>query len=310
MKKKIISMVMCLGMLLFGMQSFAAQPVTVELDCVQVSFDQAPQIINDRTMVPVRAIFEALGATVDWNGETKTVTSTLEGTTVVMTIDSPVMTVNNAEKTLDAAPLIHGGRTLVPVRAVSEGFGCTVEWIAEERLVRIRSKKFLRKIASAEQFSSVKALTSETNSGTVAFGLTYFDGYDVKTHSADGTDIEISTTTDTGHAYLNVRTDLYVGEDKPITEEYTKDVAEGLVSVLSGTLVSTGVTSFGGVDFMEIKYTTPGIVAGITDFEPDITLYMGRKNGVVYTLTYGVYGEVPSAVIGDFCYMIDSLIIV
>ncbi len=308
MIKKLISGVVCTVMLLCALECFASVPITVELDRVPVTFDQDPLIINDRTMVPVRAIFEAMGATVDWNGDTKTVTSTLDGTTVEMVIDSPAMTVNHVAKPLDTPPLIVGGRTLVPARAVSESFGCTVEWIAEHRQVRIYTKAFQKKLDSAEPFSCVKKLKSDDKSVTVAFGMTYFDGYDVKTNLNDGTDIVISKSDSKGHISLNVRTDLYVGEDTPITDEYVKDVAENLVSVLSGTLVSSGVTNIGGTDFMVIEYTKPGTVGGIYDEDSSTTICIGRKDGVVYTLTYSVYGDVSEKTVGEFAYMMDSLI--
>lgn len=56
--------------------------IKVKIDGQQIAFDVPPQLINDRTMVPLRAIFEALGATVDWNDDTQTVTSTKGGTTI------------------------------------------------------------------------------------------------------------------------------------------------------------------------------------------------------------------------------------
>ena len=60
---------------------------------------------------------------------------------------------------------------------------------------------------------------------------------------------------------------------------------------------------------MKIEYTAPRTVFGITDHEPDITVYMGRKNGVVYTVTYSIYGEVGRTAIGDFNYMLNALLI-
>ena len=73
--KKIISMLACCVMLLACTQALAAEPITVVLDCAPVEFTQEPVILNDRTLVPVRAIFEAMGASVDWNGETQTAVS-------------------------------------------------------------------------------------------------------------------------------------------------------------------------------------------------------------------------------------------
>jgi len=106
----------------------ASNTIRVLVNGNQVSFDVPPQIIGDRTMVPVRAIFEALGATVEWIPETKTVKAVRGGTTVTLQIDSASMTVNGQSVTLDVPAQIVGDRTLVPVRAVSEGFGCRVTW--------------------------------------------------------------------------------------------------------------------------------------------------------------------------------------
>ena len=98
-----------------------------------------PQIINDRTMVPLRAIFEALGASVEWNQETKTVTSTKGDTTIKLTIDSNTMYVNDNAVTLDSPACVVNDRTLVPVRAISEAYKTKVDWNGDTRTVTISS---------------------------------------------------------------------------------------------------------------------------------------------------------------------------
>ena len=102
--------------------------IAVSLNGENINFDVAPRIINDRTMVPLRAIFEALGATVDWNGDTQTVTSTRDEITISLTINNATMYVNNKAVTLDSPACLVDGRTLVPVRAISEAFEIQVEW--------------------------------------------------------------------------------------------------------------------------------------------------------------------------------------
>ena len=87
-----------------------------------------PIIQNDRTLVPLRAIFEAMGATVDWNSGTQTVTAVRNGVTVKLTVGSTVMSRNWDELPMDTAPVVLGGRTLVPARAVAEAFGADVGW--------------------------------------------------------------------------------------------------------------------------------------------------------------------------------------
>lgn len=115
----------------------AASAISVKLNGSALSFDVAPQIINDRTMVPMRKIFESMGATVDWNGDTRTITSVKGDTTISMTIDNPEMTVNGSAVTLDSAPTIIDDRTLVPVRAIAEAFGSKVDWDGTTKTVTI-----------------------------------------------------------------------------------------------------------------------------------------------------------------------------
>lgn len=102
--------------------------ITVLIDGVPVVFDQPPVLENGRTLVPLRAIFEALGATVEWNNNTQTVTATKGGTKISLQIGSTQMYVNGTVKTLDVPAKLINSRTLVPVRAVSEAFGCKVDW--------------------------------------------------------------------------------------------------------------------------------------------------------------------------------------
>ena len=111
--------------------------IKVYLNGEKVTFDQFPIIINDRTLVPMRAIFEAFGAIVEWDDENAKVISTKDDTTIEMTIGNSIMYKNGETISLDAALMLAGSRTLVPVRAVAESFECTVEWDAENRTVII-----------------------------------------------------------------------------------------------------------------------------------------------------------------------------
>ena len=103
----------------------------------KVLFDVLPTIKDGRTLVPLRAIFESLGAKVEWNGENQTITATKGETTVELKIGSKEMHVGEETKTLDVGPEIKDGRTLVPARAVAEAFGCTVDWDGEAQMVSI-----------------------------------------------------------------------------------------------------------------------------------------------------------------------------
>lgn len=117
----------------------AADGIRVLLDGNELEFDVPPQIIDERTMVPLRVIFEAMGAKVDWNGEMRTVTASTADTTVKMTVDNTEMYINGAAVTLDVPPQIVDDRTLVPARAVAESFGAEVDWDGETDTVIITS---------------------------------------------------------------------------------------------------------------------------------------------------------------------------
>ena len=102
--------------------------IVVVLDGSPIVFDVKPYVVEGTTLVPVRAIFEALGATVEWDEKTKTVISQMADKTVKLSIDSRTMYVNDKAVTLTYPAVIINGRTLVPVRAISEAFGCIVGW--------------------------------------------------------------------------------------------------------------------------------------------------------------------------------------
>ena len=93
-----------------------------------IGFDQPPVIQNGRTLVPLRAIFEAMNASVEWDEATKTVTAKRANITVKLKVGSAQLYVNGKSVTLDVPAQIIGGRTMVPARAVAESFGANVDW--------------------------------------------------------------------------------------------------------------------------------------------------------------------------------------
>ncbi len=92
--------------------------------------DAAPLNRNSRTMLPVRFVAEALGATVGWNGETSTVSVTSSTAEIKIVIGAASATVNGKTIALDAPAFIESSRTYLPVRFVAENLGATVEWVA------------------------------------------------------------------------------------------------------------------------------------------------------------------------------------
>ena len=106
----------------------------------KISFDQLPVIENNRTLVPIRAIFEKIGAEVAWDPNTQTATATKDDTTITLTINSTTATKNGKNITLDVAPKIVNGRTLVPLRFVSDCFNVDVNWDGDMKMASLTSK--------------------------------------------------------------------------------------------------------------------------------------------------------------------------
>lgn len=99
--------------------------------------DQKPIIDNGRTLVPLRAISEAMGATVDWNSATRTITLYSGSKKIVLTIDSKKATINGKDYNIEAPPKIINGRTIIPLRFISEAFGAQVSWNESSRTISI-----------------------------------------------------------------------------------------------------------------------------------------------------------------------------
>ena len=106
----------------------------VNVDNEAVIYDAAPVIRNDRTLVPIRIITEALGGKVDWNGAAKEVTLSINDKEIKMTIGKML------EK-YGVAPVIIDGRTFVPVRFVADELGAEVAWDEATKTVTIKTAR-------------------------------------------------------------------------------------------------------------------------------------------------------------------------
>lgn len=106
----------------------SAGAASLVVDGAAVPSDVAPIVVDGRTLVPVRALFESLGATVDWDDTTQTVTATKEDTVISMRIGSTAASVNGAAQVLDVPAQTIEGRTMVPARFAAESLNARVLW--------------------------------------------------------------------------------------------------------------------------------------------------------------------------------------
>lgn len=114
------------------------QAIRVMFDGKYLNLDVPPIIQNGRTLIPFRALFEALGATVSWTEATQTVTGVKGSTNISLVIGKDTATVGGRAVKLDVAPIVRNGRTLVPLRFVSENLGASVSWVGSQNIVVVR----------------------------------------------------------------------------------------------------------------------------------------------------------------------------
>lgn len=153
MNKKMFLLIILLMMVVTVV--YAANPITVQLNGKYIDFTDEngnivnPEIINDRTMVPMRKIFEVVGAEVEWNGEERKITATTEEKIINLQIDNINANVQDrntneiTEIVLDTAPLILNDRTMVPVRFIAESLDKQVGWDNENRSVIVIDYSFI-----------------------------------------------------------------------------------------------------------------------------------------------------------------------
>lgn len=114
--------------------------VSVFYNGEKVLFDQLPVIENGRTLVPLRAIFEKIGAEITWDGDTQTVTAVKDGTEIKLTLNSTTAYKNGEALTLEVPAKSVNGRTLVPVRFIADCFGVNVDWVPDMQIIKLTDK--------------------------------------------------------------------------------------------------------------------------------------------------------------------------
>lgn len=122
--KKLLALLSLTAALSIG----SAGAASLVVDGAAVPSDVSPVVVDGRTLVPVRALFESLGATVDWDETTQTVTATKKNTVVSMQIGSTAASVNGAAQVLDVPAQTIEGRTMVPARFAAESLDARVLW--------------------------------------------------------------------------------------------------------------------------------------------------------------------------------------
>ncbi len=145
------AIILAAGLLIISGSIFGGNPATagdsekeredvqVLMNNLPVEFDQPPLIVDGRTLVPFRAVAEALGVQVAWNEDAREIQAESPDVSLLLQVDSKTATVDEQQVELDVAPAIFNGRTLVPLRFFTEAFGVHVDWCGEDRKVSLES---------------------------------------------------------------------------------------------------------------------------------------------------------------------------
>lgn len=144
------------------------ETIAVLIDGLPLNLDVSPVIQNDRTLVPFRAIAEAMNITVEWDNQSRTVNASDGKNAVRMQVDNQTAYLNNTPTVLDAAPQITAGRTLIPLRFFSEAFNCQIDWNPGLRKVSIISPSKSMTVIGFYALGD-----NETSSWTNLFGQSY-----------------------------------------------------------------------------------------------------------------------------------------
>lgn len=192
-----------------------------------------PVIVEGRTLVPIRAIIEAMGGSVDWNSETKEASLTLNDKQIRLTIDVRVAYVNDEENVLDVAPAVINNRTMLPIRFIAENFDFNVDWDSEQKIITITGNVGTEE--DTTEAVSEEPVDEETTSGSTSVDSTEPVVYMTNDISSDAimkiyeklnftpqgnVAIKLSTGEAGGHYYLdpNLIKDLVQSVDGTIVE--------------------------------------------------------------------------------------------
>lgn len=144
----------------------SASAASLVVDGAAVPSDVAPVVVNGRTLVPVRALFESLGATVGWEESTQTATATKGSTVISMQIGNTTAYVNGVAKTLDVPAQTIEGRTMAPARFVAESLNATVNWDSASDTVKISTSGATSAQTTPSNTQTSTSTTTSTQSST------------------------------------------------------------------------------------------------------------------------------------------------
>ncbi|MBC7876509.1 MAG: copper amine oxidase N-terminal domain-containing protein [Anaerolineales bacterium] len=240
--KKILLMFFFITTLCLPIHTFADTNIKVMLNNQYMTFETAPFIENERTLIPLRAIAEALNIKIDWDAKTKTVIATKEDRIIELKIGNTNAVINGMKIGLDAPAQIIKDRTFVPLRFLSESLGANVQWYANSNTIIITSTT-----VNPDLIMTESANIHMIDAGNTEYGDWTSDIAALPIKWQSGAQLQFQTTLRISDAHLEklaekkIKTDGFV---MLVTAERTFD-AGGVIRLASDEKMSTLFTATG-----------------------------------------------------------------
>lgn len=296
MKKKIICALLCASLAsVSALGAFAEENIIPER--VEIQFNvgdsvlsingknvevQTPYVVNGTTLVPLRVITEAFGATVKWNGGEQSITLDYPDVNVVLHIGSKTAGVNDHTEELLEAPVVLGeGHTMVPLRFISETFGATVGWDQETSRVTV-----IKESPSSEPGKTVTNKTEypKTGDSYYKWSINTPKNLDMKDRAFDGT---YTVFADANDNYLDI-------DISDLDENQTIDDVFNIYK-----------SEFSGYTFVQSDKTSDSFTIQVRNTMGTIYVRAFIRDNKVYSVMAGIKGS-DEKVKGELIPLADS----
>ncbi len=243
--KKILSAILVLCLVLGSVSIYSIygekdNKIKIKLDDKVISLEQEPVIYNNRTLIPLRGLFEKMGATVDWNKQSKQAIIKTKDVEVLVTVDELFSLVNGRISGFDTATQLIDNHVYVPVRFISEALGHEVKWDANNRTVIVNSKAYqkptnLPKIKDEAEFLELININNGLND--YIYGSRFDD--DIMLYEEAGAMPKLRAKESNDMADSEPQAESAVSEDHSDTNSQVEGVGEGDMTVTNGKYIAT-----------------------------------------------------------------------
>ena len=172
--KKILACLAASAVVFTSQAAFAGSDITVKYNDTVLAFNQKPLILNEKTLVQLRPIAEAMGLGIKYSANTGSIILSDSGTTVVFTENSDKVCVNDTETQMAVPAIIRNNYTFVPVRELVEPFGDKISYDSATRTVTIRSEQERAGVADQENAEGIRTEQKVISIGSGKYPFTFF----------------------------------------------------------------------------------------------------------------------------------------